>query len=31
MPLFKAVERLADEMKNVIINELASYQEATWE
>ena len=31
MPLFKAVERLADEMKNVIINELASYQEASWE
>ena len=30
-PLFKAVQRLEAEMKNVIINELASYQEATWE
>ena len=30
-PLFKAVERLEAEMKNVIINELASYQEASWE
>lgn len=31
MPLFKAVERLAEEMKNVIINELPAYQEASWE
>ena len=30
-PLFKAVQRLEAEMKNVIINELASYQEASWE
>ena len=30
-PLFKSVQRLEAEMKNVIINELASYQEASWE